>query len=68
MRCHYMKPTIEGELPDTVLINIGTNNITKSKQSENETVDEIMEISVEELAQTIFIGWFNRSEKIRKEN
>ena len=21
--CHYMKPTIKGELPDTVLINVG---------------------------------------------
>jgi hypothetical protein len=42
--CHYTKPTIEEELPDTVLINIGTNNITKTQQSENEIVDEIMEI------------------------
>ena len=39
--CHYMKPSIEEELPDTVLIDIGTNNITKSQQSENKTVDEI---------------------------
>ena len=39
---YYMKPTIEEEQPDTVILNIGTNNITKSRQSEAETVNEIL--------------------------
>lgn len=41
---YYMKPTIEDEKPDTVIINIGTNNITKSRQSAMETTNEIINI------------------------
>ena len=41
---YYMKPTLEEESPDTVLLNIGTNNLTKKRQTEKETVDEIMDM------------------------
>ena len=41
---YYMKPTLEEESPDTVLLNIGTNNLTKKRQTEKETVDEIIDM------------------------
>lgn len=39
---YYMKPTIEEEKPDIILLNIGTNNLTKERQTEEETVGEIL--------------------------
>ena len=41
---YYMKPTIEEESPDTVLLNIGTNNLTKTRQTDEETADEIIKM------------------------
>ena len=39
---YYMKPPIEEEKLDIVLLNIGTNNLTKERQTEEETVGEIL--------------------------
>ena len=41
---YYAHGTLKEDHSDTVIINAGTNNFTKKKQSAKETVDEIMEI------------------------
>ena len=42
---HYVKPHLEDELPDRVILHIGTNNLTKKRnQTEAEIVKEISEI------------------------
>lgn len=39
---YYMEEVLNEENPDMVVINIGTNNITKKQQSEEEIVKEIL--------------------------
>ena len=42
---HHMKPTLDEEKPDIVIINIGTNNLTKKKwQTEEDIVKEIIQV------------------------
>ena len=41
---YYVQPSIKDEKPDSVIICIGTNNLTKKIQTVQETVDEIMDI------------------------
>ena len=41
---HYIDEVLKEENVDRIIINIGTNNLTKKSQTENETVEEIMEI------------------------
>ena len=40
----YVKPTLMREKPDSVVINIGTNNLTNGSQTANQTVQEIIEV------------------------
>ena len=40
----YDLPTLFEETPDTVILQVGTNNITKKRQTEKETVKEITDI------------------------
>ena len=40
----YVQATLKEDKPDTIIINAGTNNFTKKRQSIEETVAEIMEI------------------------
>ena len=39
-----MRPSLEDNIPDIVLIHVGTNNITKKNQTEVEIFNEIMEV------------------------
>ena len=42
---HYIKPTLEDENPDVVMINIGTDNLTKKKwQTDEDIAHEIIQI------------------------
>ena len=41
---HYVIPTLEEENPDIVVISIGTNNFTKTRQSPVEIANEIITI------------------------
>ena len=41
---YYALPTLFEEMSDTVILHVGTNNITKKNQTEDETVKEIIEI------------------------
>ena len=42
---HYIKPTLEDENPDVVMLNIGTNNLTKKKwQTDEDIAHEIIQI------------------------
>ena len=42
---YYARPHLKDELPDRVIIHVGTNNLTKKRyQTEKEVVDEIFTI------------------------
>ena len=72
---YYMKPTLEEESPDIVILNIGTNNLTKNRtQTEEDIAGEIIKM-VEECrymgVNEIFVsgltvrkGWLNQIKNI----
>ena len=41
---HFVQATLKEDRPDTMIINAGTNNFTKKRQSPEETAEEIIEI------------------------
>ena len=41
---HYVKPTLEEDKPDIVILCVGTNNFTKKKQSDVQIAQGIIEI------------------------
>ena len=41
---HWIKPSLEEDTPDIAITHVGTNNLTKKKQSEVDTVNEIIEV------------------------
>ena len=41
-----VKPSLEEERPDTTIIHVGTNHLTKTNQAEEEIFNEIMMVKV----------------------
>ena len=41
---HFIRATLTEDRPETVIINVGTNNMTKKRQTAKETASEIIEI------------------------
>ena len=41
---HFIMPTLEEEKPDTVILQIGTNNFTKKRQNAQEILKEILDV------------------------
>ena len=41
---HWIKPSLEEDTPDIAIIHVETNNLMKNKQSEVDTVNEIIEV------------------------
>ena len=68
---YYMKPTLEEESPDIVILNIGTNNLTKNRHHTEEDiagaiinmVEECRKMGVNEIfvsGLTVRKGWFKQ--------